>query len=201
MIGKSLFIGNQIEWTALDPEKDAAELASWTSNFQFSKTLFDKPARPYAVFEVKKKIKEDLKEADEKRNAYFFAIRKKGESELICLLRFGWLQLPQQVARLFIDFASPQGLNDHGQEVMAMALRYGFMELNLHRIWVEVQGQCADEIQLFEAAGFLREIQRREASFYNGLYYDQMVYSILKPEWKLLQQQETAVFQQQEVTA
>jgi RimJ/RimL family protein N-acetyltransferase len=201
MIGKSLFVGNQIEWTALDPEKDAEELSLWTRDLQFSGRLFEKPARPYAVFEVKKKLKEDLKAADEKRNAYFFAIRKKGGSELVCLLRFGWLQPTQQVARLFLDFTSAQTMQDYGQEVLLMALRYGFMELSLHRIWLEVSGHRIEEIQLFEEAGFLRETQRREASFFDGRYYDQMVYSILKPEWKKLQEQAVAEIQQVEVTA
>ena len=201
MIGKSLFVGDQIEWTALDPEKDAEELSLWTRDLQFSGTLFEKPARPYAVFEVKKKLKENLKAADEKRNAYIFAIRKKGGNELVCLLRFGWIQPSQQVARLFLNFASIQTMQEFGREVLSMALRYGFMELSLHRIWLEVSGYRVEEMQLFEEAGFLRETQRREASYIDGHYYDQMVYSILKPEWKKLREQAVVEMKQVEVAA
>jgi RimJ/RimL family protein N-acetyltransferase len=155
MIGNSLFIGNQVEWTALDPEKDAGDLSAWTRNLHFSRTLFDKPVRPYAVHEVKKKIKADLKAAEEKLDAYYFAVRKKGEPKMVCLLRFGRLQNTQQVGKLFINFASHEDLKDYGQEVLTMALHFGFMELSLHRLWIEIPGYCVEEINLIESAGFL----------------------------------------------
>lgn len=192
MIGKSLFIGELTEWTALDPEKDAAVLSAWTTNLQFSSQLFENPARPYAVHEIKKKVKEQLKEADEKKNDFIFAIRKKGTKDMVGLLRFGWLQFSQQSARLFLDFESEEALHLFGEEVMSMALRYGFMEMSLHRIWVSLSGHQEKAISLFESAGFLRENQRREASFHNGRFYDSLGYSLLKPEWKSKQQAEVA---------
>jgi len=192
MIGKSLFIGELTEWTALDPEKDAAVLSAWTTNLQFSSQLFEKPGRLYAVHEIKKKVKEQLKEADEKKNEFIFAIRKKGTKEIVGLLKFGWLQFSQQSARLFLDFESDEALSLLGSEVMFMALRYGFMEMSLHRIWIILSGHQVKEISLFESAGFLRENQRRDASFHDGRFYDSLGYSLLKPEWKNKQQVEVA---------
>jgi RimJ/RimL family protein N-acetyltransferase len=184
MIGKSLFIGNLTEWTALDPEKDAAALSAWTQNIQFSNQLFEIPARVYAVHEVKKKVKEKIKNSDEKKTEYYFAIRRKGSNEMICLLRFGWLQYSQQSARIFLNFASDEALDEYGEEIMTMALRYGFMEMSLYRIWVMLSGYQEKTIHLFESAGFLRENQRREASFFEGRFYDTLGYSLLRPEWK-----------------
>ncbi|MBA4386042.1 MAG: hypothetical protein C0410_14990 [Anaerolinea sp.] len=192
MIGKSLFIGELIEWTALDPEKDAAVLSAWTANLQFSSQLFEKPARLYAVHEIKKKVKEQLKGADEKKNEFIFAIRKKGTKEMVGLLKFGWLQFSQQSARIFLDFSSEEAMSLYGEEVLSMALRYGFMEMSLHRIWLILSGDQEKEISLFEAAGFLRENQRREATFNDGKFYDLLGYSLLKPEWKKKQNMEVA---------
>ncbi len=192
MIGKSLFIGELTEWTALDPEKDAAALSAWTVNLQFSSQLFEQPGRLYAVHEIKKKIKEQLKGADEKKNEFVFSIRKKGSKEMIALLKFGWLQFSQQSARLFLDFESDETLDLFGSEVLSMALRYGFMEMSLHRIWVMLSGHQEKAIDLIESAGFLRENQRREASFHEGRFYDSLGYSLLKPEWKSKQQVEVA---------
>lgn len=192
MIGKSLFIGELTEWTALDPEKDAAVLSAWTANLQFSSQLFEKPGRLYAVHEIKKKVKEQLKEADEKKNEFIFAIRKKGTKEMVGLLKFGWLQFSQQSARIFLDFSSEESMSLYGEEVLSMALRYGFMEMSLHRIWLMLSGHQEKEIRLFESAGFLRENQRREASFYDGKFYDSMGYSLMKSEWKKSQQMEVA---------
>lgn len=190
MIGNSLFSGQKTEWTALDAEKDAVEVASWTVDEDFVLEFMEKPARPFAVHEIKKKLKDDLKAADEKRNAFIFAVRRKGTEDLIGLIRFSWFNPTQQEIRLFLNFSSSQILNEYGEEVLNMALRYGFMELSLHRLWLEVPSYAAERIKLFEAAGFLREIQRRECVFHNGQYHDQLVYSILKPEWKKIRQME-----------
>lgn len=192
MIGKSLFIGDLTEWTALDPEKDAAVLSAWTANLQFSSQLFEKPGRLYAVHEIKKKVKEQLKEADEKKNEFIFAIRKKGTKEMVGLLKFGWLQFSQQSARIFLDFSSEEALSLYGDETLSMALRYGYMEMSLHRIWLMLSGHQEKEISLFESAGFLRENQRREASFYDGKFFDSMGYSLMRSEWKKSQQMEVA---------
>lgn len=189
MIGKSLFVGDLVEWTALDAEKDAATLSAWTANPHFSQKMFSKPARPYAIFEVKKKVKEMLKDADEKHEAFIFAIRKKGTNEMVALLRFGWLSFFYQGGGLFLDFVSAEGREQYGAELMTMALRYAFMELSLHRLWVTIPGFETETIQFYESAGFLREIQRREAVFHIDKYYDELVYSLLKPEWKLRQEQ------------
>ncbi|MRS04508.1 N-acetyltransferase [bacterium] len=170
MIGKSLFIGELTEWTALDPEKDAAAISNWTANLHFSSQFFQKPARPYAAHEVKKFGKEQLKEADQKKNEFVFAVRKKGTKEMVGLLFFAWLQFSQQSARLFLDFESDESLDIYGEEVLGMALRYGFMEMSLHRIWLMLSGHQEKEIALLEAAGFLRENQRREASFHDGRF-------------------------------
>lgn len=192
MIGKSLFIGDLTEWTALDPEKDVAALSSWTVNMNFSSQFFQKPARLYATHEMKKKVKELIKEADEKKNEFIFAIRKKGTKEMVGLLRFGWLQFSQQSARIFLDFPSDAEETLYGDEILFMALRYGFMEMSLHRIWLMLAGHEESKIKLFEAAGFLRESQCRAAAFSEGRFYDLLGYSLLKPEWKKQQQAEVA---------
>ena len=201
MIGKSLFVGDLVEWTALDHEKDAAALSAWTADPHFSQNLFNKPARPYAVHEVKKKVKEMLKEADEHHGTYYYAIRKKGSTELVALVRFGWLSFSHQGGRLFLDFVSPEAMQTYSTELMSMALRFAFMELSLHRLWTEVAGCDIESIQLLESAGFLREIQRREAVFSNGKYYDELIYSLLKPEWKARQEAEQKQELKQEVMA
>lgn len=184
MLGRSLFIGDTIEWTALDPEKDAAALSSWTYNLKFSRDLFNKPSRPYAVYEVRKKVKEDLKASDEKKNTFYFAVRKKGQPDLEALVEFGPIQVSQQVGRLMLNFASEVGVREFGSELMRMALRYGFMELSLHRVWTYLPAWCIEEIALLESAGFLREVQRREACFHEGRFHDELGYALLKPDYK-----------------
>jgi RimJ/RimL family protein N-acetyltransferase len=189
MIGKSLFNGELIELTALDAEKDAELVSSWTSDQEFVKRIFDGPFRQYPAFELKKKLKEKLKKAEEQRNAYFFAVRTKEKSEMVGLLRFGWIWGAQQSGRIFLDFENKAALEIYGEETLHIALRYAFMELSLYRLWVELTASNPDELTLYEKAGFLREVQRREASFHEGKYYDELGYALLKPEWKKMQEE------------
>jgi len=49
---------------------------------------------------------------------------------------------------------------------------------------VHLPAYRAREMEMYEEAGFLRESQRRQAVFHNGEYYDELVYSLLRPEWK-----------------
>jgi RimJ/RimL family protein N-acetyltransferase len=184
MIGKSLFIGDQIELTALDPEKDAEALSTWSSDKEFVGQFLEGPFRQYPIYELKKKVKEILKKADENNRSYYFAVRKKEDPTLVGLLRFGWIWPSQQVGRLFLDFGTEESRRLYGAEVLKMALRYAFMELSFHRLWAELPGNNLAKMELYEKAGFLREVQRREAVFFDGKYYDEITYSILKPEWK-----------------
>jgi RimJ/RimL family protein N-acetyltransferase len=133
---------------------------------------------------MKKKLKEDLKKAEERRNQYFFGIREKGKDDLIGVLSFHWVQTSSQVGHLRMNFGEKDHAKEYAQEVLALALRYAFMELSLHRVTAQTQGHREDEIKLLEQAGFLRESQRRQAVFQDGKYRDELVYGLLRNEWK-----------------
>ena len=61
---------------------------------------------------------------------------------------------------------------------------YAFMEMSLYRLSLFIPSYNNDEIELYEKAGFLREVQRRDCAFYEGKLYDELEYAILRPEWK-----------------
>ena len=189
MIGTSLFIGNKIELTALNPEKDAEALSAWSADQEFVKEFMEGDYRPYSTAEFKKAIAEKIKKADERLSAYYFAIRPIGKPEIVGLLIFGWLWSSHQTGRLFLFFEDESALREYGEDVLSLGLRYGFMELSLHRMWTELSEHNPAKLEIFEKAGFLREVQRREAFYFDGKYYDQLDYSLLKPEWLKLQQE------------
>jgi RimJ/RimL family protein N-acetyltransferase len=189
MFGKSLFTGNLVEMTSLNPEKDMDAMSSWTADQEFVKEFLEGNFHPFAAFELKKAIVEKIKKADDHHNAYYFALRPVGKPELIGLLVFGWLWGPPQSGRLYLFFENQDALMQYGGETLQLGLRYAFMELSLHRLWTELSEHNPQKMLLFERAGFLREVQRKEAVFFDGKYYDQLDYAILKPEWKKLQEE------------
>lgn len=189
MIGNSLFTGNLVEMTSLNPEKDMDAMSSWTADQEFVKEFLEGNFHPFAAFELKKVMIEKIKKANDRNSAYYFGLRPVGKPDLIGLLVFGWLLVPQQSGRLFLFFEDNDALVQYGDETLRLGLRYAFMELSLHRLWTELSEHNPQKILLFERAGFLREVQRKEGSFFDGKYIDQLDYSILKPEWKKLQEE------------
>lgn len=189
MIGTSLFIGQQIELTAINPEKDMEALSAWTADQEFVKEFLEGDFHPYSAAELKKAISEKIKKADENHGAYYFAIRPIGKPDVVGVLIFGWIWSSQQSGRIFLFFEDKASLEQYGEEVLKLGLRYAFMELSLHRLWTELSDHNPTKLTIFEKAGFLRETQRKEALFFDGTYYDQLDYAMLKHEWKKLQEE------------
>jgi RimJ/RimL family protein N-acetyltransferase len=183
ILGKSLFIGEQIEFTELDPEKDSKVLAEWSRQPAFSSRLFRGPFKPQSTAEVKKKLTDLLKEADESFQAIYFGIRKLNSPELIGLCWFGWIDASNQASMMNLLFGSDTDLRDQGHEAIKMVLHYAFMEMNLHRVAVTIRADEPQLLALYEGNSFLREVQRREAVFSQGQYLDEYLYALLKPEW------------------
>jgi len=189
MINRTLFQNGVVHLTAMDPEKDAERLSGWTKDPLFVKHYLDGIYRPYMVSEIKKKMKEMLKRAGESQHQFYFAVRENGSEELVGLVKLGYIVGSNQSTWIYIDLIDADAVTRFGRSVLAMTLDYAFMELSLHRVSIHIPAYKLDELTMYEEAGFLRESQRREAVFYNGKYYDELVYSLLRPEWKKLVQE------------
>jgi RimJ/RimL family protein N-acetyltransferase len=67
--------------------------------------------------------------------------------------------------------------------VTRAVVSYGFAELNLHRIELDVLATNARAIHLYERLGFRREGTLRDAQFRGGVYIDLVLMAILEREW------------------
>lgn len=186
MIGKSLFVGEKVELTEIDPDNDAETLSNWTVYPQFTRRIFKEPFRLHPVFEIKKKFFERLKEADEHRESIYFGLRRPGESTLLGIAWFSWIDGTNQTASIRFFFDPEQDLEGFIDEAFQMFLRYGFMEMSMYRLVAWVSGDDPQGVALLERTGFLREVQKKEAVFSEGRYFDEYIYALLKPEWKVL---------------
>ena len=71
----------------------------------------------------------------------------------------------------------------YAPEAARLLLDYGFRELNLHRIGLEVFSYNLRAQRVYEKVGFVREGIRRESHFSNGLFHDTIIMGILRTEW------------------
>ena len=62
-------------------------------------------------------------------------------------------------------------------------LRFGFAQMNLHRIYQRVFAENKRAIRLYEKMGFQHEGRWRQNEFRHGRYHDTLWMSILRHEW------------------
>jgi RimJ/RimL family protein N-acetyltransferase len=63
-------------------------------------------------------------------------------------------------------------------------LRHAFLELNLHRVELEVFAYNPRAIRCYEKAGFRQEGARRESHYHEGRYHDSYRMVILREEFE-----------------
>ena len=74
----------------------------------------------------------------------------------------------------------------YGKEVMAAILKYAFEENNTNRFWLDVYPDNIIGIQLYESLGMHRDgILRQNYKAERG-YLDQIIYSMLRSEYKAI---------------
>ena len=73
-----------------------------------------------------------------------------------------------------------QGL---GSEAIRLILEYGFSNLNLHSIELEVFSNNMRAQKSYKKCGFKQSGLRRQAIFFEGEYIDSILFDILKIEW------------------
>jgi len=72
----------------------------------------------------------------------------------------------------------------YATEATKAIIKYGFEEINLHKIQICHKSNNLASKRVIEKCGFTFEGSLRDFFFINGKYYDRLYYSILKREYK-----------------
>lgn len=70
----------------------------------------------------------------------------------------------------------------YGTDATRIAIGYGFREMNLHRIQLEVFAFNERAQEAYRKAGFREEGRRRDGLFHDGAYHDVIVMSVLSTD-------------------
>jgi RimJ/RimL family protein N-acetyltransferase len=71
----------------------------------------------------------------------------------------------------------------YGTDTVRTLVRYGFAQLNLHRIELGVFGFNTRAIAAYRKVGFVEEGRRRQAVYRSGAWHDDVRMAILRSEW------------------
>jgi len=71
----------------------------------------------------------------------------------------------------------------HGYRITSAVLAWGFEQLNLHKVYLEVLATNEHAIAVYERLSFRREGKLRDDQFRDGAFVDVVIMSLLCEEW------------------
>ena len=96
-----------------------------------------------------------------------------------------WGSTPKDRAATFGIVFGPDFVGQSlGSEAMALMLRYGFLELGLNRIGLQVWAYNTRAVAAYHKAGFVEEGRIREAVWHDGRFHDELAMGLLAAEWR-----------------
>lgn len=87
-------------------------------------------------------------------------------------------------ANLGVLIGPPHWSAGHGTDALRVLLRYGFAELGLHRVGLDVFAYNTRAIATYRKLGFVEEGRRREVLYHAGERHDVVLMSLLSREWR-----------------
>lgn len=176
-INKSLFSGQLVRLCASRPE-DAATLALWSEDSEYLRNLDTYFAMPGSVESFEKSN-------DKSTNSMEFRLRTIENDTLIGFVGLFRIEWNNQCGKMAIGIGDPNYRGKgYGIDALRLILRYGFCELNLHRIGLDVINYNKSAIHAYQKVGFQVEGTMRESVLRDGQKYDRILMSILRNEYQ-----------------
>lgn len=179
---KDLLKGENLYLTSFK-EEDLPIFESWYNDIAFLRVYDMISAFPVSQIE----LKDMLKDIRQSHDRYIFAVRNKNDSKLVGVTGFENILWNNGTAVIYIGIGDRLSRGKgFGSEALALTMEFGFEELNLHRIHLNVLSYNEPAIRLYEKLGFKKEGTYREFIHRDGKRYDMYLYGILRSEWKNL---------------
>jgi len=188
MISVNILQGKKVRLTALT-KADLSTFGNWYEDAGFSRLLDAVPAAPKS----KDQWEKWLKETEDEKDSYLFAIRLLQNNDLIGYAELDGILWNHRNCWLGIGLGKRENWGKgYGREAMELTLKFAFHELNLHRVQLSVFSYNQRAVALYEELGFTKEGVFREHLERDGQRFDMYLYGLLRSEWTdRLQAQET----------
>jgi RimJ/RimL family protein N-acetyltransferase len=127
--------------------------------------------------------------ADQGRGGYFFVACLLEDDRPIGTIGLFDLDLVDGSAGLGISVGDPADRGrGHGTDMLRALLAFGFRNLRLERIWLDVYDFNPGARRVYERVGFVHEGVLRRARFQHGRHVDVHRMAILVDEWRATQE-------------
>jgi len=182
-----LFEGKLVRLCSEDPQIMAEAFARWNQNTEYFRLLDSDPAHLWSAKKIKEWFEKDLDSA--LPDNLLFAIRTLEGDELIGFIAFDGINWTDRDSYVSIGIGEQDFWGKScGSDAMRLLLRYGFTELNLHRISLTVFEHNPRGIRSYEKCGFKHEGRIREFVLRDGRRSDMLHMGILRSDWERFEQ-------------
>ncbi len=118
------------------------------------------------------------------RDRWFFVICRLGDDRAVGSIDLHAIDLQNGSAGLGILIGDPADTSQgYGSDAIAALLDFGFGELRLERIWLDVYADNGRARHVYERLGFVHEATFRHGLYRHGQYIDDYRMAILRNEW------------------
>jgi [ribosomal protein S5]-alanine N-acetyltransferase len=120
----------------------------------------------------------------EKNEGINWAITLKGNPKLIGII--GHYRIQPENHRCEIGYMILPQYNGQGivTEAIKVVLEYGFEDLKMHSIEAVIDPDNVASERVLQKNGFVKEAHIKENEYYNGKFWDTVIYSILQRNFK-----------------
>jgi len=125
-----------------------------------------------------------IDEKIEKNEGINWAITVKGNPKLIGII--GHYRIQPENHRCEIGYMILSQYNGQGivTEAIKAVLEYGFEDMNMHSIEAVIDPDNIASERVLQKNGFVKEAHLLENEYYDGKFWDTVIYSILKRNFK-----------------
>jgi len=126
------------------------------------------------------------------RDFVVFTIYHKGDKRPIGSVGFGRINWVNRNANIFGTIGEPEYWS-RGiiVEACKLLIKYGFTELNFHKIYAGVFSPNARSLRAAEKLGFKKEAIIKETMYVDGQYQDEHKFALFKRDWLKSNQKES----------
>lgn len=174
----NIFEGRLVRLSAVLPE-DAELFSKWSQDADYLRHLDTDYARPVSA----QGFTDQLSRFNGPNNVTFH-LRTLEEDRLIGFAAIHSIEWNNQCGLIAIGIGNSEYRGKgYGSDAIHLLLNYGFNELNLYRLGLDVIATNEQAIHVYERAGFKHEGAMRGAVLRDGKRADRMVMGILREEW------------------
>lgn len=180
---KDFYKGRLVELTPMDIEKDLEVWKNWNRNSHYQRLLDDLPANQYSTSMIK-----DWFEKEDTENSLFMirTLEDRKTIGFVELVGYDWIAHSAWVGIGIGD--SDYWGKGYGTDAMNIALKFAFLEQNLHRVNLGVFRYNERAVRSYEKSGFKYEGAERDAVYREDQYHDCLLMGVLQSEWRALQE-------------